>query len=119
MTTLPNRARHRFLFSSILVLLLCFVLGAGCAARTIDMQCFHSLTKRRGLGHLFYTGTKDEYHYFAERYFLESMRHYRLPLSAYTITNTFPKTSDRALWIPWQVNLSSGVEGFRGDQAIE
>lgn len=82
----------------------------------LDSQRFHSLTQRRGLGHLYYTGTKDEFNYFAERYFLEPTHHYRLSASAYTITNTFPRTSDRSLWIPWQVNLNSGAEGFRGEQ---
>jgi hypothetical protein len=96
--------------------LLMLVIVAGCATRTVDAQRFSSLTQRRGLGHLYYTGTKDEFHYFAESYFLEPTHLYRLSSSAYTITNTFPKTSDRALWIPWQVSLSSGTEGFRGEQ---
>ena len=98
------------------VLFLLLVIVAGCATRTVDAQRFSSLTQRRGLGNLYYTGTKGEFHYFAESYFLKPTHHYRLPASAYVITNTFAKTSDRTLWIPWQVNLSSGTEGFRGEQ---
>src|SRR5262245_61078712 len=97
-------------------LLMLLLTVAGCATRTVDAQRFSSLTQRRGLGHLYYTGTKGEFHYFAESYFLEPTHHYRLPVLAYSITNTFPKTSDRTLWIPWQVSLSSGTEGFRGEQ---
>src|SRR6187397_2708237 len=96
--------------------LLLLLILAGCATRTLDAQRFHSLTERRGLGHLYYTGTKGEFHYFVESYLYEPTHHSRLRVSAYTITNTFPKTSDRSLWIPWQVSLSSGTEGFRGEQ---
>ena len=95
--------------------LLLLLIVAGCATRTLKAQRFQSLTARRGLGHLYYTGTKGEFHYFAESYLYEPTHHYRLPVSAYMITNTFPKTSDRALWIPWQVSLGSGTEGFRGE----
>jgi len=96
--------------------LLLLVIVAGCATPTVDAQRFGSLTQRRGLGHLYYTGTKGDFHYFAESYFLEPIHHYKLPVSAYTITNTFPKTGDQTLWIPWQVSLNSGTEGFRGEQ---
>lgn len=106
--------RKSLMIRAISFLLLTMV--AGCTTRTVDAQRFSSLTQRRGLGHFYYTGTKGESHYFAESHFFEPTQHYRLPVSAYTITNTFPKTSDRSLWIPWQVSLSSGTEGFRGEQ---
>ncbi len=96
--------------------LLSLAMVAGCATRTIDAQRFHSLTQRQALGHLYYTGTKGEFHYFAESYFLKPTHRYRLPVSAYTITKTFPKTSDRSAWIPWLVDLGAGTEGFRGEQ---
>jgi hypothetical protein len=99
-----------------IAMLLLLLSATGCATRTVDAERFHSLTQRRGLGHLYYTGTNGEFHYLAERYFLEPTHHYRVPVSAYTITNTFPKTSDRSLWIPWLVDLASGTEGFRGEQ---
>ncbi len=92
--------------------LLMLLIVAGCATRTLDAERFHSFTQRRVLGHFYYIGTKGEFHYFSESYFLKPTRHYRLPLSAYTITKTFPKTSDRSLWIPWLVILNSGTEGF-------
>jgi hypothetical protein len=96
--------------------LLLLWLVAGCAARTLDTQRFQSLTQRRGLGHLYYTGTEGGFHYFAESYLGERTRHYRLGTSAYLIANTFARTPDRSRWIPWHVNLNAGTEGFRGEQ---
>lgn len=79
---------------------------------TLDAEQFRSLPNR--LGHLYYTGTEGEYHYFRGNVFLGADRRYRLPRSAYLITGTFPRTSDRTSWIPWERSLS-GTEGFRGE----
>ena len=101
-----------------LILIAAVLLLAGCETRTLDSRGFHALTQRRGKGHLYYTGTEERFHYFATSYFLEPTRHFRLPVSDYSITNLFARTSDRSRWVPWMVDLSPspGAEGFRGEQ---
>jgi len=104
--------------TKVLPLLLGLLLLTGCASRTLDAQRFHQLTEKRGLGHLYYCGTKDGHHYLAESYFLKPTKRYRLSAYNFPIFNPFPTTSDRSEWVPWLVDLSDGVHGLRGENEL-
>ncbi|MCD6048807.1 MAG: hypothetical protein K0Q55_210 [Verrucomicrobia bacterium] len=98
--------------------LLLLLLLTGCASRSVDAQRFHQLTEKQGMGHLFYCGTKEGHHYFAEKYFLKPTKRYRTPAYNHPIFNTFPKTSDGSAWVPWLVDLSDSVHGLRGENEL-
>src|SRR5688572_27537543 len=94
-----------------LALLLCFL---SCQSRPaiISPTELDSLTKRAGLGHLYYSGSDLEYHYFATKYFLEPTRYYRTLKSDYSIQKEFPKTSDHKRWSPYLRDLNTKTQGF-------
>ena len=91
----------------------------GCVTRQIDRSHFDALTSRHGLGHVYHTGSKGEFHYLAAKYLWEPTKFYCMPVLAINLTNTFPKTCERERWIPWQVNLAAGTEGFPGEYIQE
>jgi len=98
--------------------LLLLLLLTGCASRTVDAGRFHQLAQKQGLGHLYYCGTKEGYHYFAESYFLKPTKRYRLPASDHPILHPFPKTSDRSAWIPWLVDWQNKTHGLRSENEL-
>ncbi len=97
-----------------LVLSLLLIGLTGCVSRQIDRSRFDTLTARHGLGHVYYRGSKNDYHYFASKYLWEQTSYYHLPMSALPLSNTFGKTCDRDHWIAWQHDLAAGTEGFPG-----
>ena len=106
---------HRQIHKCMRCLLLTLLIAlTGCASQLIDRSRFDRLTARHGLGHVYYTGSKGDHHYFASKYLGEPTSYYRLPASSLALTNTFPKTCDPDHWISWQVSLAAGTEGFPG-----
>ena len=110
----------RHLRAALLVVALLAVVGGtmllqGCASPLKTKSDLDTLTDRRGLGHVYYIGTKDGFHYFASTYFLERTKYYRLPESGYSFQHPFLKTSDESKWIPFMVNLNQNTQGFRDE----
>jgi hypothetical protein len=100
-----------YYLTSLSLLVLC-----GCVTRTIDRPAFDRYTGCRALGGFYYTGSDSQYHFFATKYFLEPTHRYRMLRTEYPITNTFPRTRHRDLWVVWGVDLNSGTEGFTGEK---
>lgn len=100
---------------SLLALLCAAMFMQGCVSPLKSKSDLDTLTQRHGLGHVYYIGTKDGFHYFASKFFLERTRYYRLPESQYSFQNPFPKTSDESKWIPFMVNFNQNTQGFRGE----
>jgi hypothetical protein len=90
----------------------------GCHSTLHTRSDLRQLTQRRGLGHVYYTGSKQGFDYFAEKFFLERTRYYRIPQHESLISKRFPKTNERSKWEPYLFNLGNGTEGFRHEEKI-
>ena len=93
-------------------ILLAVLLTTGCTATLQSGAEVASIGKSAGLGHLYYTGSDETFHYFAKLSFMCLSSRYRAPRTAYTIVTVFPLTSDKSKWIPYLINGKEKSEGF-------
>lgn len=101
----------------IILILLIFVLS-GCVETIETEEDFHRLTSYRGMGHFYYIGTEDNFHYFASDYFLGRTKYYSYPVEKFEIINTFPKTNNKNDWKPFLVDINENTAGFK-DEHLE
>lgn len=87
----------------------------GCMSTVKNQAAFDRLRQRQGLGHFYYIGTKDDFHYFASAYFMEPTRYYRYPKAEYPIRNEFPKTKEKDKWVRFIVDWARGMQYFKGE----
>jgi hypothetical protein len=118
--TMRSFKNARFKFGSIhfvLCGLLAAFLFAGCGTpKSLRSRAdLDALTQRHGMGHLYYIGTEDGFHYFARKYFTERTKYYRLAVGNYSFSKPFPKTADESKWVPYQFDLNANTKGFRGE----
>ena len=93
------------------------MLLAGCATtRTLSTrQEMDDLRHYRTLGCLNYVGSDGTTNHFVKTEFLSRTRRYACSQEVFPISNRFPKTEDRAKWVPYVVSLLHGTEGFVGE----
>jgi len=100
-------------------LLMVFSVGCG-APKTIKTRAdFDRLTQRHGMGHFYYIGTEDDFHYFASSHLAERTRFYRYPKADYRLDKTFPKTKEKSQWIATHLHMGTWTHvGNRLSKAV-
>ena len=95
-----------------IALILSIFFLCGCVETIKTEKAFNRLTHYQGMGHFYYIGTEDNYHFFAGDYFLGRTKYYRYPISKFEIVNTFPRTNNRNKWKPFLVDINENTAGF-------
>jgi hypothetical protein len=97
-----------YIYISVLLLFL----ATGCTTILHSKVEVVSVARSVGLGHLYYTGSDEAFHYFVKSSFMSFDSHYRTPQDAYSIKNIFPRSNDKTKWIPYLIDGSKKTEGF-------
>lgn len=87
-------------------------LNVSCVKEISSKEEFHTLSHSAGLGHFYYIGSENNFHYFAKDSFLSFTTYYKYPKDQYSTENPFPRTEDKSKWIPYLIDGNEKTEGF-------